>query len=814
VKTWRQLCGSIFLRRSLRRRRITWRLYCRHAAAVIAVALLVPELLALGAESGVTISVAPKKPSRARIQFQPPELDVFANPAAPIAARPSATAVETPAASSRAELPSDFGSSRNAFERSLTNRPSAEPALETEPTHRAGPTPLVDPPQPVTVTPATDPSQSLPAAPPVMVAPRPDEPAPVILPGDLPASPTTAPDAGAHELPAADPSVPADNPSAPTSRWLPVKPVDPPTVPRADETPWSAFIGVAPTPGPAADTQPPTTEPLSDRIEQRTNPLRSGFSPTPENALRSAFADEKGAGPFAAQPPLTPRPLGTGNPDNVEPPAPNTPGADVDPRVILRLIDLVGFRKSDASEAPNEAPQSKAEIRTSDPAVPAASDTRRPEDETSIPASPAATPVEPDSQPTAPGLLSLSPESDAPAVPRAMDSPPASELVSSFPAATSDHPHAGPTNTMTVGSPTIVESSAASEQLPVVSMAGNSPTATVSTMAADSSATVASTSDTDGVTINIRATKPPAVASESSSRSVLKLQRTLEAADASPATSVPDEPAPTPDHAVPADGALAGNSADGRAATTTQPSTATGSVPLSELAQHIQVPPRVLNVPAPPLVATDPNPSNGDEPPSVAPASEPPVASTESKTPPATSPAASPQDSPPSVVASPAPPGAGITPPPDLPGAPRLRMETREAQLVRTEFDVTRAQSLDPRVCDVIQFAPRELTIVGKQQGITRVDFWQEGQEGKRQSYVVCVGTDESAQLRTQDQFAKLREVLRELYPASGVQLESQNGSLVVTGSARSKAEAIAIISLVRRMHTVPVVDNLEVRPE
>jgi Flp pilus assembly secretin CpaC len=222
----------------------------------------------------------------------------------------------------------------------------------------------------------------------------------------------------------------------------------------------------------------------------------------------------------------------------------------------------------------------------------------------------------------------------------------------------------------------------------------------------------------------------------------------------------------------------------------------------------------VLNVPAPPLVATDPNPSNGDEPPSVAPTSEPPVASTESKTPPAASPAASPQDSPPSVVASPAPPGAGVAPLPDLPGAPRLRMETREAQLVRTEFDVTRAQSLDPRVCDVIQFAPRELTIVGKQQGITRVDFWQEGQEGKRQSYVVCVGTDESAQLRTQDQFAKLREVLRELYPASGVQLESQNGSLVVTGSARSKAEAIAIISLVRRMHTVPVVDNLEVRPE
>ena len=106
---------------------------------------------------------------------------------------------------------------------------------------------------------------------------------------------------------------------------------------------------------------------------------------------------------------------------------------------------------------------------------------------------------------------------------------------------------------------------------------------------------------------------------------------------------------------------------------------------------------------------------------------------------------------------------------------------------MRTGFDISRAESTDPRVCEVIQVSPREIAIIGKQPGVTRVDFWQEGPSESRESYVVLVGADSTELERTRSEFSKLYESLRELYPHSQVTFTKQNGSLIVSGTGATR---------------------------
>jgi hypothetical protein len=146
-----------------------------------------------------------------------------------------------------------------------------------------------------------------------------------------------------------------------------------------------------------------------------------------------------------------------------------------------------------------------------------------------------------------------------------------------------------------------------------------------------------------------------------------------------------------------------------------------------------------------------------------------------------------------------------------VPGAEQITIAPRETRSIHLDAEATRAESLDPRVCDVIQFAPHELTFVGKQPGFTRIDCWQDGKPDSRKSYLVAVGVDPTKGQQVRDQCSKMRVALQEMYPDSGINVTENNGSLVVSGTAASKAEAIAILSLVRRMQTVPVVDALAV---
>ncbi|MFV2067466.1 MAG: pilus assembly protein N-terminal domain-containing protein, partial [Pirellulales bacterium] len=141
----------------------------------------------------------------------------------------------------------------------------------------------------------------------------------------------------------------------------------------------------------------------------------------------------------------------------------------------------------------------------------------------------------------------------------------------------------------------------------------------------------------------------------------------------------------------------------------------------------------------------------------------------------------------------------------------RLRVNLRESRLLRTNLDVHSVHSLDDDICEAIQFSPREVVLVGKKQGTTRIDFWCGENEPLRASYEVTVGPNGMALQTARDQHSKLRKLIRDLHPDCAVKIESEDSKLVVSGTAKDAQEAVAIITMIRRMRTIPVVDKLVV---
>ena len=58
----------------------------------------------------------------------------------------------------------------------------------------------------------------------------------------------------------------------------------------------------------------------------------------------------------------------------------------------------------------------------------------------------------------------------------------------------------------------------------------------------------------------------------------------------------------------------------------------------------------------------------------------------------------------------------------------------------------------------------------------------------------------------------KLRQLLAELFPDSDVMLTDRQGKLVVDGLAKDQQEAVEILSVIRSVRLIPVVDQLQTR--
>jgi hypothetical protein len=142
-----------------------------------------------------------------------------------------------------------------------------------------------------------------------------------------------------------------------------------------------------------------------------------------------------------------------------------------------------------------------------------------------------------------------------------------------------------------------------------------------------------------------------------------------------------------------------------------------------------------------------------------------------------------------------------------------LRVNVRASVVLQAGVGQRRVRVDDPRICDVVQFGRQELAVVGKQPGSTLVHLESEGQEEATRpvTFLVRVGPDPKEQQDNQDEYARLNKLLGELFPQSQVEVAPQEDRLIVTGRAKDRQEAIEILTLVREMRLIPVINRLVV---
>jgi pilus assembly protein CpaC len=130
--------------------------------------------------------------------------------------------------------------------------------------------------------------------------------------------------------------------------------------------------------------------------------------------------------------------------------------------------------------------------------------------------------------------------------------------------------------------------------------------------------------------------------------------------------------------------------------------------------------------------------------------------------------------------------------------ADELTVVLRRSKLLRTTVDIYRTAVVDPGVCDVVQFTPREISVIGKGQGATHVTFWFEDGTHRPVTYLVRVTPDPETQQRREEQYGILERDLAELFPDSKVHLLIVADKLIVKGQAKDAAEAAQILSVIR----------------
>jgi len=174
-----------------------------------------------------------------------------------------------------------------------------------------------------------------------------------------------------------------------------------------------------------------------------------------------------------------------------------------------------------------------------------------------------------------------------------------------------------------------------------------------------------------------------------------------------------------------------------------------------------------------------------------------PVAAAEPGPTPAPQPAP-PQPMPNAVKPAISPEEAGSEPFEVIEQSGEMTVVVRRSKLLRTKVDIFRTAVVDPSVCDVVQFTPREVSIIGKGQGATHVTFWFEGEDARPLTYLVRVIPDPEIHEERAQEYALLQRHLAELFPNSKVELVLVADKLIVRGQARDAAEAAQILAIIR----------------
>ena len=118
--------------------------------------------------------------------------------------------------------------------------------------------------------------------------------------------------------------------------------------------------------------------------------------------------------------------------------------------------------------------------------------------------------------------------------------------------------------------------------------------------------------------------------------------------------------------------------------------------------------------------------------------------------------------------------------------------------LLRTKVDVYRTAIVDEAVCDIVQFTPREVSIIGRSMGQTHVTFWFDDPAMAPITYLVEVKPDAEQIKRDEDKYVLLENVINEMFPDSKIHLVIVADKLLVKGQARDSEEAAQIMTMIR----------------
>jgi len=122
--------------------------------------------------------------------------------------------------------------------------------------------------------------------------------------------------------------------------------------------------------------------------------------------------------------------------------------------------------------------------------------------------------------------------------------------------------------------------------------------------------------------------------------------------------------------------------------------------------------------------------------------------------------------------------------------------------------------SANAEVCQVVQLNARDVAVVGKSRGTTKIEFWYDNRGISRVSHVVAVGPDQAFETPEEDRNQEVHKLISYLFPDSQVELISEEDRLIVRGRTGSRRQAVDILSTIRRSQLVPVVDELIVQDD
>jgi pilus assembly protein CpaC len=133
-----------------------------------------------------------------------------------------------------------------------------------------------------------------------------------------------------------------------------------------------------------------------------------------------------------------------------------------------------------------------------------------------------------------------------------------------------------------------------------------------------------------------------------------------------------------------------------------------------------------------------------------------------------------------------------------IPQSGGLKLRVRRSILLRTKVDIYRTAIVDQTVCDIVQFTPREVSIIGRSVGQTHVTFWFDDPAMAPLTYLVEVKADSEQVKADEDKYQLLENVVNEMFPDSKIHLVIVADKLLVKGQAKDSEEAAQIMNIVR----------------